>query len=140
MNASEDWRANHAQPVKPLVAMDVRGILVTKAWGEEVQVLGTRGLALNPAVVESERFDFGESWVSVLNPWIVSVTESAPPSTTASRRPPTQERQSFLGPCDPVVGGHIGSQPASVGVVAQVEATGHSLVGMDTRGGDRDPG
>jgi hypothetical protein len=68
MSVSDDWRTNHAQPVERLLAMDAWALLVTKAWGEEVQILEAWDLELNPAVAEFDRLPCAESWDLVLNP------------------------------------------------------------------------
>ena len=62
MEASEDWRTSHAQPVERFLAMDVWAMEVTKSLTESLQVTESWDLELNPGVVEFDALGLDEAW------------------------------------------------------------------------------
>lgn len=62
LEASEDWRTSHAQPVERFLAMDVWAMEVTKALTDSLQVTESWNLELNPGVVEFDALGLGEAW------------------------------------------------------------------------------
>lgn len=68
LEASEEWRTSHAQPVERLAAMDVWALEVTKAVAEALAITESWDLELNPGVVELDALEVTESWDLLLIP------------------------------------------------------------------------
>ena len=62
LEAADDWRTNHAQPVERFLAMDIWTMEATKALAESLQVTESWDVDLIPGVVEFDELDLGEAW------------------------------------------------------------------------------
>jgi len=62
LEASEDWRTNHAQPVERLAAIDVWAMAVTKGLAESLEATESWAIELNPGVVEFDALGVEETW------------------------------------------------------------------------------
>jgi len=68
LEASEDWRTSHAQPVERFAALDVWEMEVTKAIADTLEATESWALELNPCVSEFDALEVAETWDLLLIP------------------------------------------------------------------------